>query len=136
MKIDLKVLHSRHPAEYEAVFNAGVAHERDRVAALVHAGTVAGAMDLALAAIKSGSDLDAKLSAQFLERGMCRRMQEDRLADDFEVSLASDGAKGSQTGAEAGKSPADYVADLVVDGIKSGSVDRDARSARVTGVRQ
>jgi hypothetical protein len=129
VKIDLKVLQARHPQEYAAVLAAGVAQERDRVAALLHAGTVTGATDLAISAIRSGADLDAKLSAEFLERGMCRRDQQARLEDEYEVSLAADGV--ANTNIAVGKSPADLVADMVCEGFKSGDIDREARNVRV-----
>lgn len=107
--MDLKTLQAQHPDVYAAAVQEGVASERDRVTAHVVMGENSGALDVALGAIRDGSEMTATLQAQYLTAGMNRNDQNNRQDDDAQASGA-DGAAADENDPEA---EASQVLDLV-----------------------
>lgn len=95
--MDIKTLMASHPDVYAAVVQAGVEQERERVCAHLTLAEAAGAMDVALTAIKDGSALTVGLQAKYMAAGLNRRDASLRGADDNTVTEALGGANKAGT---------------------------------------
>lgn len=113
MTINIEALKTKFPAEFAAVYaagrEAGIAAERDRVVGHLRAGEISGASAIAHEAIADGRDVGA-LATEYLEAGLRRRYQRDRLDDDEAIAEAANGAVHTETVADGG----DIVADIAV----------------------
>ncbi len=82
IRMDLNQLKAEHPALYQEAVNAGLAlgvtQERERVEAHLTMGKASGAMDLATKCIADGSDLTAKVNAEYYAAGMDKTAVADR----------------------------------------------------------
>lgn len=123
MTIDLKVLKTKYPAEYSAIFEAGVAAERDRVQGHLKAASLSGATALAHEAIADGRDV-ATLSNAYLEAGLRQRHQRDRQEDDDAIAGS---LRVSREPRSAGGDAAQTVANIVTGGGINTYVDADVR---------
>lgn len=118
--MDIEAFRAQHPEAFAAAYaagrQAGVDAERDRYAGHIRAAQLSGAYTLAFAAIADGRDVGA-LATEYLEAGMRRRMIADRSDEEFELSLAADGALGTRS--SAAQDAGDAVAQAVIAGIRA-----------------
>lgn len=110
-KMTLTELQAQHPELYAQVVQIGASTERDRVNAHLVLGKQSGAMDVALAAVESGAELDQTHTAKYLAAGMNKADTEDRDTDDAAAAAAIEGAAVTTDGPDA----ADQVANAVAD---------------------
>lgn len=106
--MDLQELKSQHPAVHAAAMQEGQDKERDRVSAHLTMGQASGDMKTALAAVDDGSDMTAKLQAQYMAAGMNRSDKADRNDDDADAAAAANNADDSDANTDG-----DNVVDLV-----------------------
>lgn len=115
-KMDLPTLKATHPAVFQAAYDEGKAKgtevERDRVSAHLTYGAQCGCMDIAQAAIDSGSDVTQSLLAQYLTAGQNKNDITDRNEDETDAS-AADGAAEAKTETEQAEAEEDEVMALV-----------------------
>lgn len=92
-EMDLRTLRANHPELYEQAVAEGVRQERDRVCAHLELGEQSGAMDIALGAVRDGSEMTQTLTARYLAAGMNRSAQAARQSETDNAGEAADGAK-------------------------------------------
>lgn len=90
--MDLNELKANHPDIYDAAVQVGTIAERDRVSQHLILADSSGAMDLALAAIKDGSELTATLQTQHMAAMMNKASITARQGEN---TTAGDGAPGA-----------------------------------------
>lgn len=93
-------LRASHRETYNAIYEAGVAKERDRVSAHLILGEETGAMETAVAAVKEGTEMTATLNAKYQAAGLKKLAQANAQSDSDEAT-AGDNAQ-SQTDDDAG----------------------------------
>lgn len=95
--MDLNKLRAEHPDVYQAAVSAGVTQERERVSAHLILGEQAGAMDIATAAIKDGSEFTATINAKYMAAGFSKRELDARKDDNLgDVSTPADKAEAKE----------------------------------------
>jgi hypothetical protein len=109
--MDLNELKMKHPDVYAAAVREGVDNERDRVKAHLTYGEKAGAMDVAVKAIRDGLGITAELQAEYLTAGLNRGDTENREVDN-PPDVPTD-TKGSTSNATEASVVADQVAAAV-----------------------
>ena len=99
-EMDMKQLRTQHPELVEAVrqegIEAGKTKERDRVTAHIVYGEQCGAMDIAIGAIRDGSEMTQTLTAQYMTAGRNRADIEARQQESAEAEGALKGAKNTE----------------------------------------
>jgi ClpP class serine protease len=107
--MDLKTLKAQHPEAYEAAVAVGVTQERDRVGAHLELGESCGAMELAVASVKAGTEMTQTLSAKYLAAGVKQNAVAARQSETDTAAAALNGAKPG----EAKKTLLDAAADAI-----------------------
>jgi ClpP class serine protease len=110
--MDLATLKASHPEVYAQAVAIGEDTERGRVKAHVKLGESSGAMDVALKAIKEGSDLSMELQAEYLSASMNRKDVTDREDEDEATADALDNATGADAVSEQDQVLAAMEADM------------------------
>lgn len=111
--MDLNTLKTQHRELYEAVLKEGQEQERKRVSAHLNLGEKCCAMDIAIKAIRAGSDFDVETQSEYLAAGINKRDQSARQADSSVVGAAVSGADKTEPQA---KDLVDQVADMLERG--------------------
>ncbi len=118
-KMDLAKLKAEHPglyAEVHALGHAeGVKAELDRVSAHLIMGEMAGAMDVAIKAVKDREKMTQALNATYMAAGMNKKDVGTRAADDAAAAIAADGAA-QVTEEEKDKAASDKILALAAEG--------------------
>ena len=83
-KMDLNTLKNEHPETFEAARAEGMTAERERVAAHLILGEASGDMDTARAAIESGDEMSALVSAKYQAASMRQAQLGARVEDNVE----------------------------------------------------
>lgn len=91
-RMDLQELMAKHPELYATVLELGVKRERDRVTAHLVMGEGAGALAVAVKAIKSGDCLTETLKAEYLMAAVNKGELSAAAADDASVAAGAAGA--------------------------------------------
>lgn len=99
-EMDLRTLRADHPELYEQAVAEGARQERDRVCAHLELGEQSGAMDIALEAVRGGTEMTQTLTAKYLAAGMNRSAQQTRQEETDQAGAAADGAKPNEPSAE------------------------------------
>lgn len=93
--MDLTKLKAEHPAVYQQAVDEGItqgkAKELDRVSAHIIMGEAVNAMDVAVKAIKDGTEMTATINAEYSAAGFSKKNIDARAADDADASGADDG---------------------------------------------
>lgn len=108
--MDLETLKAQHPAVYQAAAKEGADKERGRCKAHLKLGETAGALDIALKAIRDGEEVTQELSAEYMAAAMNKRDTENRAADEQSAANAVNSAKGEDEGITEGEKVARAVA--------------------------
>ena len=91
--MDLKTLEAEHPAVYAAAVatgvEQGVSQERERVTAHLELGASSGANDIAIAAIKDGTEHSATMNAKYTAAHMASAKAADQRADGADTAAAA-----------------------------------------------
>ena len=82
--MDLNTLKKEHPETFEAARAEGMTAERERVAAHLILGEASGDMDTARAAIESGDEMSALVSAKYQAASMRQAQLGARVEDNVE----------------------------------------------------
>lgn len=85
--MDLETLQAQHPAVYKAAVEQGVQQERSRAKAHLNMGEKAGALEIAVKAIREGSALDVELQSEYMAAAMNRS---DLQARDTDTDVVDD----------------------------------------------
>lgn len=93
--MDLKTLKAEYSDLYEAVFQEGVAAERDRTVAHLIMGEKTGAISTAIKAVKEGSRMTETLQAEYMTAGLNKARTDARASDDVVAASALSGADDS-----------------------------------------
>lgn len=105
--MDLNKLKAEHPDVYAAAVaegeEKGVEQERKRAKAHLTLGEASGAIDIAVAAVKEGKDVDVEIQAEYTAAGMKRTMIEARDQDAEETDDATEGSVVTKTDDEKAK---------------------------------
>ena len=118
--MDLSELKAKHGAVYDAAVaegkEQGVLQERDRVGAHLILGKSSGDMDTALAAVESGDEMTATLTAKYLAAGMNKNATVAAAGDNTDAGAALDNVDpktDAQTQTDAAKLKASVADDVV-----------------------
>lgn len=117
--MDISRLITEHPEVYDAAVAIGVTQERDRVKSHLKCGAAANAIDLAIAAINAGGELDAVAQADYFSASLANRDRQNISAD---VSDAA-GAANNVSASASENSLDDLVASDVIASLTSDEGD-------------
>ena len=95
--MNLQELQAKHPELYKAVFDAGVASEKDRVSAHLTLGEACGDIKTAISAIEKGDALTASYQAQYMAAGMKNNQIGARQTDENVTAAAATLTPGATT---------------------------------------
>ena len=99
--MDLNELKAKHPDVYKAAADEGIQTERDRVGAHLTLGQAYNALDVAIAAIKAGDEMNQTRTAEYIAAGANSAAIDNRQAESDDSDPGASAAEGDELSTEA-----------------------------------